>query len=432
MRSKLRAFLAISVVSAALTACSDQPTSAPIVPRVAGINAIVNIPNDCNFTDLRAAVRAYVDAGNDEIFDYIGAMDTDAYGQGMNALARLAEVRLSTADKEPGATPEQGAAAVMEILACMPVGDSVQAGFATNIVAAMGAGGMFDVPTTGSSAAVFSSGEPPLAQFWAAKPDSNETWGSLTNDVRYMVFGYKINNGAGFNYNVVPMLGEADMPEQFADSLILGACGGFADSIRVEHVGEVLFDEDMSFCVGASSPPLGALSSGVGANFASLVRRSLSVLTPKPAYAAVWGGGVGGAITELSPTNLLPVSPTITFTQQPLPNKSVGDALGILIFVSTGANPALPLNNAEVTLTVTGNSGQAALFLANGQSCFQVTRLTNPSGIAYFSDVAVAKSGGYTLTATAEFDDLDANAVVSNLFNVKNKKITLPASCPPA
>ena len=161
MRSKLRAFLAIGVVSAALTACSsDQPTSAPTVPRVAGVNAVVNIPNDCNFSDLRAAVRAYVDAGNDVIFSYISAMGTDPYGQGMNALARLAEVRGSTADKEPGATPAQGGTAVMEILACMPVGAAVQAGFATNIVKAMGAGGLFEVPLATASNAIFARGEP--------------------------------------------------------------------------------------------------------------------------------------------------------------------------------------------------------------------------------------------------------------------------------
>ena len=159
MRSKLRAFLAIGAVSAALTACSDQPTSAPVFPRVAGVNADVQLPA-CDFTALRDAVRAYADVpGNDVIFDYIRDMSGDAYGQGMNGLARLAEIR-ANGPKKAGATAVQGGAAVTAFLACMPVG-TVQDGFATNIVSAMGAGGMFEVPTTSHPPTPFTRAEKP-------------------------------------------------------------------------------------------------------------------------------------------------------------------------------------------------------------------------------------------------------------------------------
>ena len=232
MRSKLRAFLAIGVVSAALTACSDQPTSAPIVPRVAGVNADV-LPA-CNFTTIRDAVRAYADvAGNDSIFGYIRDMSSDAYGQGMNGLARLAQIR-ATGPKKAGATAAQGAAAVTAFLACMSVGE-VQAGFATHLESAMGAGGMFEVPDTSSTDGIFSRSTPAETPYFAAKPDSGGTWGSLTGDVRYLVFGYKIPNG--FDYNVIPMLGTlgTGMPSQFAHGLIVGACGTFGSSVRVLH-----------------------------------------------------------------------------------------------------------------------------------------------------------------------------------------------------
>ena len=194
----------------------------------------------------------------------------------------------------------------------------------------------------------------------------------------------------------------------------------------MNHNGEILFDENMVAICGTPAPPLASLSSGLGGNLASLVRKSLSVFTPHQAFA--FGGGVGGAVSELSPTSLPTVTPTITYTPQPATNKAVGDPLGIKVSVFSGATP---LKNAEVTLTVTGNSGLAALLVDPANKvCFQVTRTTNASGVADFSDIGAAKSGGYTLTAAAIFDGLSANAVVSNLFNVKNKKITVQPGCP--
>jgi hypothetical protein len=436
MRRELRALLAISAAGAGLAACSDQPTSAPFVPRMAGVNADV-LPA-CDFTTLRDAVRTYADVnGSDVIFDYIRDMSTDPYGQGMNGLARLAEIR-AVGPKKAGVTAAQGAAAVTAFLACMPVG-AVQTDFATNIVTAFGAGGMFEVPTTTSISPIFSRGEPANTQFWAAKPSGATTkWSDLTGGVRYLVFGYKINNGTGFDYNVVPMLGQGTLPNKmpatFTGSLLVGACGTFASNVRVKHVNEVLFDQSMGFCAEqGDSPPLAALSTGLGANFASLVRRSLSVFAPQPLYAA-FGGGVGGAVSELSPTTLPSVAPKIEYAPQPANNKSVGDVLGIKVRVYTGATwlSGDPLNNAEVTLTVTGNSGQNAILLntTTNTSCSFAKR-TTINGVADFSDIAVTKSGGYTLTAEATWDNLPAAATLSNLFNVKNKKIgALAVACP--
>ena len=305
----------------------------------------------------------------------------------------------------------------------MPVGD-VQTDFATNIVAAFDDGGLFEVPTTASTDAVFSRGEPAGTQYWAAKPDGGASWGSLTGGVRYVVFGYKISGGNGFDYNVVPMLGTPPMPAQFASDLIVGACGSFGAAVRILHVAEVLFDQSMSFCL-PDSPPIALRSSGFGTDLAILVRRGLSVFAPQSVHA--FGGGVGGAITELSPTNLLSVTPTITYTPQPLPTPSVGDPLGVKVSVFSGTNP---LKDAMVTLTITGNSGLNALFLdpATNTRCYFVTRSTNAQGIADFSNVPLLKAGGYTLTASAVFDGLQAQPVLSNAINVKNKKFNAPAA----
>lgn len=419
MQRNFRTLFAIAVAGAGLAACSDEPTSAPVVPRLTGINA--DQLAACNTTTLKDAVRAYADvSGNDSIFTYIRNMDTDAYNQGMNGLARIAQIRAS-GPKKAGAGAAEAAAAVKGFLACIPV-DSVPDGFAANIVSAMGAGGMFEVPTTESSEPVFSRGEAEGTKYWAAKPADGATWGSLTGR-RYVVWGYEINDQTGFDYNVWPALGSQTMPSQFATPLIIGACGSFGTAVRVLHVQDVLFDLSMGFCL-TNSPSLALRPSSFGSDLAMFVRQGLNLFAPQSVYA--FGGGVGGAVSELSPANLPTVAPKLEYAPQPATNKSVSNPLGIMVRVYTGATWATgnPLNNADVTLTVTGNSGKDAILLdtTTGQSCYQFTR-TSENGVADFSDIAVTKAGGYTLTAEATWDNLPAGATLSNLFNVKNKKI---------
>lgn len=428
MKRNFRAFLVIGAASAGLAACTDQPTSAPTAPRMAGVNPDV-LPT-CNFTTLRDAVRSYADVnGSDVIFQYIRDMSTDAYGQGMNGLARLADIR-ANGPRKAGAGAAEGAAAAIQFLVCMPVG-TLDADIVTHLEGAFASGGLFEVPATTSLDPVFSRHTPAVSQFWAAKPEGATTWGALSGGVRYVVFGYPIPGG--FDYNVIPALGEGiapnAMPGDFTGSLLIGACGEFANNVRVKHVDEVLFDESMAFCQ-PSSPTVASLSSGVGSFLASFVRSGLSMVTPQVAFA--FGGGVGGAVSELSPTTLPTVVPKLEYAPQPANNKAVGDQLGIQVRVYTGASwmDGTPLNNADVTLMVAGNMGQDALFFdpTTGKACFQVTR-TTVDGVADFSTVSVRKAGGYTLIAAADFDNLDANAVLSNLFNVKNKKVSAAPSC---
>jgi hypothetical protein len=426
------------VAGAGLAACSDEPTSAPVVPRLSGINAVYNLPA-CNTTALKDAVRAYADvSGNDSIFTYIRNIDTDAYNQGMNGLARIAQIRAS-GPKKTGAGADQAAAAVTAFLACMPIGAVQDDSFPQHLKSALSAGGMFEVPTTASTASVFSRGEAANTKYWVAKPADGANWGSLASSspggLRYVVFGYEINGETGFDFNVLPRLGstapDPNMPSEFLSSLIIGACGTFDGAVRVLHEQDVLFDLHMlTICQGPSGPGMASLSSGFGSDFAMFVRRGLSVFSPQAAYA--FGGGVGGAVSELSPANLPTVAPKLEYAPQPATNKAVSDPLGIKVRVYTGASWATgnALNNASVTLTVTGNSGKDAILLntTTGESCFQFTRTTE-NGVANFSDIAVTKSGGYTLTAESTWDKLPASATLSNLFNVKNKKIGPLSKC---
>jgi hypothetical protein len=432
---KLRALIAIGGASAGLAACSsDQPTSAPIVHPLAGANPVVtNLGTTCDFPTLKAAVRAYVAAGNDVIYDYIRDMSTSPYDKGMQGLARLAQIRGSVPPapvlKKSGATAAQGAAAVIQFLACMPIGTAVQDNFTTNIVSAFDAGGLFEVPATSSTDGVFSRGVAE-GKFWAAKPAGGATWGSLTGGIRYLVFGYKIDGENGFDYNVVPMLGQASMPTPLAGNLIIGACGAFGTSTRVLHVSDVLFDQDMAFCP-PTSPGLALRSSGFGSDLATLFRRGLNVFAPTSAYA--FGGGVGGAVSELSPADLLNVTPTITYTPQPAKTPTLGVPLGTNVSVFSGGNP---LKGAIVTLTITGNSGLNALFFdpRTNKKCYFVKDTTNAQGITdNLDEIPLIKAGGYSLTATAVFDGLSAAAKVSDPINVKNNnKYPQPTeSCAP-
>jgi hypothetical protein len=435
MRRKLRTALLGCVAGAGLAACSDQPSAVPTIPRTIRVNADV-LPT-CNINGLKAAVRNYVAASNDPIYDIIrdlsqATSSAAAYDAGMNGLARLALVRGSVDPvlKKTGATAAQGAAAVTGFLACMPVGN-VQDGFATNIVSAMGAGGLFEVPVGSGPIFTRGAGTP----FWFAQPKAG-TWFGLTGK-RVMIFGYQIGNydgnndptaGGGFDYNIVPMLTAG---QQFPtnNSLLVGVCGdGAISNVRLKHNSTILPEE--TIVCPASSPPLASVSARNGLDFAAIARKSVGFFLPEPLHAAAFAGiTAGGSVSELSPTVPVVVNAALSFQSQPVdgPIKQTlkgSDGTSVKVLVQTTANT--PLNNAVVTLEITGNSGLNALFkdptLPGNGTAIKVTRATNSSGIADFDGIFVTKAGGYTLTATVVWDgEISATPIISNLFNMKNK-----------
>src|SRR5687767_4362188 len=94
MRHNLRFALALAAASMVISACSDQPVSAPTMPEGLRVNAAV-LPA-CDFNKLKADVRNYVAASNDPIYDIIRSMQqnpNNVYNLGMQGLARLATVR---------------------------------------------------------------------------------------------------------------------------------------------------------------------------------------------------------------------------------------------------------------------------------------------------------------------------------------------------
>ena len=434
MRRKLRTALLGCVAGAALAACSDQPSAVPTVRRAIGVNANVTLP-PCNINGLKAAVRDYVAASNDPIYDIIrdlsqATTQAAAYDAGMNGLARLALVRGSVDPvlKKTGATAAQGAAAVGGFLACTPGGETVQDGFATNIVAAMGAGGLFEVPEGSGPIFTRGGGTP----FWFAQPKAG-TWFGLTGK-RVMIFGYPIPNidgnndpaaGGGLDYNIVPLLATG---QQFPTNnrLLVGVCGSeTVSNVRLKHKITILPQE--TIVCPLSSPPLASVSARNGLDFAAIARKSVGFFLPEPLHAAVFAGiTAGGSVSELSPTVPVVVNATQSFQSQPVggPIKQTlkgSDGTSVKVLVQTTANT--PLNNAVVTLEITGNSGLNALFKdGSGPAAITVTRTTNASGIADFAGIFVTKAGGYTLTATVVWDGaISATPKISNLFNMQNK-----------
>jgi hypothetical protein len=453
MRRELRTALLVGAACAGLAACSDQTSVAPVVARVPRVNAD-QLPV-CNYTTLNSALRNYVASQRDAIYDYVKALQqatttTDAYDAGMNALAELAAIRLDPLRKRSSGTPTDGGAAATGILACMPqtlVG-VVQTDFATNIVSAMGAGGLFEVPAFTSTAAIFSSGAPIGSPFWYAQPKGSATWGSLTGR-RELVFGYKISNIpnstdplastqlGGFDYNTVPMLGNAGLPAQFSDQrqVLIGVCGLGGDVIRLKHNASILLDETITTCP-ENSPSIAALSTSNRFDFAALARRTADLFMPQPLYAATMlFGGVtsGGSVNDMSPAAPVTVNVTLSFQSQPVGGPisqtlKGTDGVSVKVLVKTAAPGNSPLEHAFVRLEITGNSGLNALFYdptlpAPGKAIY-VTRETDVNGIADFAGIKITKAGGYTLTASVDFDGILGTPVISNggnVFNMTNK-----------
>jgi hypothetical protein len=434
MRHELRFVFTLAAASVALSACNDQSASAPTIPRGVHVNADV-LPA-CNFTQLKSDVRNYVASGNDPIYDIIRDLQQAttldaAYTFGMQGLARLATVRsqVSPVLKKTGATAVQGGAAVVDFLACMPVGE-VQAGFETNIVKAMGIGGMFEVPL--EAEVVYSRGKTP---FWYSVPKTGN-WGDLLGK-RVMVFGYEISNipgnsdgvvgGGAFDFNTVPMLATG---QTFGNPVLLGACGIAGANARFKHVNSILVNETID-CLG-SAPSLASLSTNSQFNFASFARRSINLFAPQPLYAATsFSLGIGGGVDSYSPGAVVTVIVTLSFQSQPVGGPiseplNGTDGTSVKVLVTTPAGSLL--EHAFVKLEVTGNSGLNALFYdptlpSPGTSAF-VTRETNANGIADFTGVRLTKAGGYTLTASVDFDDIQGTPIISNngsVFNMTNK-----------
>jgi len=259
MRPVLRSALLLSAVSVAVAACNDGPKPAPTAPlrSPSGINASLTLT--CDINTLRSNAKAYVGPYNtDPISTIIGNMQKvsgDFVAMtplGYDGLARLAVVRGDPTLKKSGATAAQGAAVATSFLGCMNVG-AIPDAFAADIVAAMGSGGLFEVPS--GTAGVYSRGETP---FWGAQPDVGASWATSAGGKRFLMYGFKIDyakdqfpvNGStplnGFDYKTLPVIGGGILAP-FSPQVIIGVCDlAGTNTARIYHAGVILAGKNLT------------------------------------------------------------------------------------------------------------------------------------------------------------------------------------------
>jgi len=439
MRPLLRTAFAIAAASVALTACSDRPSSAPTAPRQAQPAVATALTLSCDFTALKANARDYAASNQDPLFTIIGALQKSINKSGLNAgatdlafdgLARLAAMR-GTAAQRGTATGAIFDALTTGFIGCMEsyITATVPSDF--TVAGALTAGWMYEVKGKAGDGSVgaYERGSSP---YWSAEAPAG--WGAsitpASQATRFLIYGFRLTNfltndptvGSAFEIRTVPAIGAPALTLQ--SPLLIGLCNiNPASTVRVQHISTVLTKQTLV----CADPPVFALeSSGLRLlDPRALAQRAIDFLAPKPAYAFGFGG-VGGAVSELSPSVVIDMqSVTLAFVfnivdggnSQPLQGTDGGP-----VKVRVTTQGGTPLSGANVTLAVYGNSSVIAFFSDNGgPNTPSVVRTTDANGIATFTGVSLTKAGGYQLTATGSFDGIAGAPVVSNSFNIQNK-----------
>jgi hypothetical protein len=463
----LRTPLALFLASAALAACSDQPTSAPTDPsrpRVI-IPAAVNgdlAPTACDFTQLKSDSRAFVAKSNDVLLTIAGSLQQEVGKRGrtrtatnlvLDGLSRIAAVR-GTADQNSAVTASVFNSLVHGWLACAEnafLANAQEPDVSGGFGLALGSHWVFEVrgkagtDPAGGAYERSKPTDPPTTQFWALEPgevDKNGApdWaasigGSLGLD-RVFIYGYQTSNdvipakfGSSFEHRTIPKISST-----FTLSFKVGLCGLDAqDGRRVDHadvflplVQSLACETPAAIDAGSSIYALQLL------NPISLAQRAIGFLAPQPLHAAI--GVVGGRGGSLSPSSVFDLSKYVLDglgtiadgrTSKQL---ALTDGSDVTVHVSVEGTDA-PVGT-PVTVSVVGNSSSIAFFKdgLTGATGPTVTRPVGAGGIASFGKVFLTKAGGYQIAfqvalpnASGGFDFTGANVITSNSFNYQGK-----------
>jgi hypothetical protein len=265
------------------------------------------------------------------------------------------------------------------------------------------------------------------------------------SDARAVVFGAPFEVGPtlspedevgsrGFDWNVLPPR-PFPFGTAFNDDGFFGICVASSSTERIQnnHPDGTTIIPGILGSYEPGDPPLELTCDGFQDNgqpvlTVGLFRRVMNALSPQPAYAAALlgrktGGTPGGFSRHfvVKPTKLQVSIGTIG-------NTTVGSNLngtaGVTVTVATipPGNPApagVPLQLAQVTIAIAGNSGLPANFTGNKVG------LTNEFGVVVFTGLKSNSAGGYTLSATVTNGGLAGQAPVSGLsnqFHIKNKR----------
>ena len=442
MRPLLRTAFALTAVSVALSACADQQTPAPTAPPrpSADVGVAVFTPV-CDFNALKAFARDYAASNRDDLFTIIGDLQSlskngpnpNATSKAFDGLARLAAMRNTSAQKTT-ATGTAFNGLTTGFVGCMEsyITNTVPSDF--SVAAYLGTGYMYEV-RGGLADVAGNANQKGASPYWSLQAPSG--WGaSIATSARakrFLIYGEiddfipnDVTIGGAFDIKTIPAIAPTVLT--FSSPLFVGLCDfnpGF--TVRVQHVTTVLEKKTIS-CPDASTAQA---SSGFGPR--ELAHRIVDFFAPKPAYAAVFFGGLGGAVSELSPSVIIDMQKVVLTFVDPIADGQIserlddvnGDAVQVLVTTQGGT----PLSGVVVRLEISGNSSSIAYFKegVNGTPTMFVERTTGSDGLATFGapggapDVYLVKAGGYTLVATGSFDGVPGAPKLSNSFNYQNK-----------
>lgn len=449
MRRWMRAGLIVPAATIA-AACSDSPTAsltAPVTPPSRPNAAALALT--CDIGAMKTLADTYAASPNDPLYGFIqGLFPVQYHGLrqetteiAFDGLARLAAMRGTSAQKA-GATGATFDALTKGFLGCIEtyITDGIPANF--SVAGALGPGWLFEVrgddSQDGATTGAYARGSSP--SYWAAEPESGRTWGNslvvhaptttaVTN--RVLLYGHVLTDyatldpkvGSAFELATVPTIASGVL--DLVPSIHIGLCNvDLNETTRVQHIVTVLPSAGLT----CATPPVFALGAPTFSttNALAMAKKAASFFLPQNAYAAMFVGSVGGAVSELSPSAVINMQGVaLNFTLAVADgNKSdpLADPNGGPLKVTLKTVNGSPLISGTVTLEISGNHGKNALFKdGKGGPVTTVTRTTDANGVATFDGVSVTKAGGYRITATGNFDGVDGTPVTSNLFNIKNK-----------
>jgi hypothetical protein len=214
---------------------------------------------------------------------------------------------------------------------------------------------------------------------------------------------------------------------------IVAVCAGSPGSaVRVQHASSLTFYanpfQTVAGWTGAAECPstLAASTSGPVGFLRHALAEGFRAISPSPAYAALVGrvGGSGGTAGSFSPFGGVTLT-AIDFE---------GGQGGFATSPSTGLTGVLspqptflvqtkngtPIPGVTIKINLTNNSGSFSVCLNANKVplTLPLTLTTDENGRAGFTDLAVDKPGGYTMTATTHFDGYPETVATAPRFNL--------------
>jgi hypothetical protein len=287
---------------------------------------------------------------------------------------------------------------------------------------------------------------------WGVQKGPTNSWiASGATAHSYIVYGYPIDatsqTGVGSpdlintNEPVPPAvstydgfeLGTVPAGEEVGVGLLVGLCvspfqNGSSDVNLLFHNSAIELNRSPSFCSG---DPTLLTSTGTKTWYASLTQRVTSLFTATTLFAQDFESRLGGLPSGWSPFHSGKINPTnvgFTFTAPLAPDGSGNVADGTtkkardyVVHVTNGAGVSAPAG-VSVTISIAGNNGTPALFVYNGQPSREITSTTDAFGNATFTQVTIAKAGGYIVTVSGNLAGLATTPGFSPpMFWIKNK-----------